>query len=172
MKNGDITSFKMNYRAKKNIKSQIFYVRKKWIKQKKNTIILKLPHMSEIILWSGKTKWRCPILMDCKIQRTWTGEYYLCIPYAYGVDNQDSIKKELLRVCSLDSGVRTFQAVYDATNGHALQVGPADIGQIKRLCFYLDQLMSKQTKAKNPKVAKNLKRAARRLRTRIQNFGE
>lgn len=170
LKTGDITSFKMNYRSKKNIKSQTFYVRKRWIEQKKNTIILKLPHMSEIILWSGKTKWRHLFLMDCKIQKTWTGEYYLCIPYAYGVDNQDSTKKESLRVCSLDPGVRTFQTVYDATNGHALQVGPADMGQIKRLCFYLDQLMSKQTKAKNPKVAKNLKRAARRLRTRIQNL--
>ena len=63
-----------------------------------------------------------------------------------------------------------LKEVYDDRNGHALQVGPADIGQIKRLCFYLDQLMSKQTKAKNPKVAKNLKRAARRRRTRIQNL--
>ena len=46
--------------------------------------------------------------MDCKIQRTWTGEYYLCIPYSYGVDNQDSIKKESLRVWSLDPGFWVF----------------------------------------------------------------
>ncbi|MDP2434222.1 MAG: transposase [archaeon] len=170
MKNGDLTSFDIHYRSKKKQTSETFYLRKKWIHQTKNTIVLKLPKTPKIVLWSGRTKWRTPILMDCKFQRTWTGEYYLCIPYAYGVDNQDSVKKETLRVCSLDPGVRTFQTIFDATNGHALQVAPSDMGRIMRLCYYLDQLISKQSQAKRSKQRYSLRRAARRARTRIQDL--
>ena len=33
---------------------------------------------------------------------------------------------ESLRVCALDPGVRTFQTVFDVSDGHALQVGDGD----------------------------------------------
>jgi transposase len=170
LKNKDLTTFEMSFRSKKRQKSETFYLRKRWITQTKNTIVLKLPNMAKIVLWSGRTKWRSPILMDCKFQRTWTGEYYLCIPYAYGVDNQDSVKKDTIRVCSLDPGVRTFQTIFDANHNHALQVAPSDMGRVVRLCYYLDRLISKQSQAKTSKKRSNLRRAVRRARTRIQDL--
>jgi putative transposase len=170
LKTKDITFFQMSYRSKKRQKSETFYLRKRWITQTKNTIALKLPNMTKIVLWSGKTRWRSPILMDCKLQRTWTGEYYLCIPYAYGVDSQDSVKKETIRVCSLDPGVRTFQTIFDANHNHALQVAPSDMGRVMRLCHFLDQLISKQSQAKGAKQRYSLRRAARRARIRIQDL--
>jgi hypothetical protein len=46
----------------------------------RNTIVLKLPNTKPLTFWTGKNAYRGPILMDCKLQRTWTGEYNLCVP--------------------------------------------------------------------------------------------
>lgn len=43
LKTNDIASFDMRYRSKKRQKSETFYLRKRWITQTKNTIVLKLP---------------------------------------------------------------------------------------------------------------------------------
>jgi putative transposase len=160
--------FRMNFKSKKRQRSETFYVRHRWIEQRKNTIVLKLPKMKPIVLWSS----RCtptPILMDCKFQRTWTGEYYLCVPHAYGVDNQDS-QNDALRVCSLDPGLRTFQTIFDATNSCAYEVAPRDIQKVVRLCLGLDKLASKRDTAPNAKLRYNYKRAFRRLAERVRNL--
>ncbi|MDP2437505.1 MAG: hypothetical protein Q8P67_17310 [archaeon] len=81
-----------------------------------------------------------------------------------------SVKKETIRACSLDPGVRTFQTIFDANHHHALQVAPSDMGRIMRLCYYLDRLISKQSQAKTSKKRSSLRRAARRARTRIQDL--
>lgn len=138
--------------------------------KKKNTIVLNLPKQKPIKLWTGQSAWRGPILMDSKLQRTWTGEYYLCIPHEYRVENQDPIQKESLRVCSLDPGVRTFQTIFDATHSCAYEVAPQDMRRIVRLCIGLDQLYSKRDKAPNARLRYNYKRASRRLSKRIQNL--
>ncbi len=70
--------FKMNFKSKKRQRSETFYLRHRWIEQRDNTIILNLPKMSPIVVWTSKNTNRAPILMDCKFQRTWTGKYYLC----------------------------------------------------------------------------------------------
>lgn len=107
--------------------------------------------------------------MDCKFQRTWTGEYYLCIPYEYGVENQDPSKKEeTLRVCSLDPGVRTFQTIFDATNNCAYEIAPRDMNRIVRMCIGLDKLCSKRDTASNAKKRYRYKRAVRRFVSRIR----
>lgn len=110
--------------------------------------------------------------MDCRLVRSWTNEYYLCVPLAYqpgsmvntgntmhvdvssideqGVENQDPVSsskkdshvKHPLRVCSLDPGVRTFNTVYDVNNGRATEIGKGDIGRIFRQCYWLDGMIS------------------------------
>lgn len=89
--------------------------------------------------------------MDCKLQRTWTGEYFLCIPHAYSVEDQGALNHEALKVCYLDPGVRTFQTIYDASNNCAYQVAPGDVSRVVRLCIGLDKLNSKRDKALNAK---------------------
>jgi len=163
-----IEKFNMKFRSKKRMKSETFYLRKRWIVQTKNAILLRLPNTKPIVLWSGKRSWHNPIMMDCKFQRTNTGNYYLCIPHECGVDNQDPPKN--LRVCSLDPGVRTFQTIYDATNCCAYQVAPSDINKIMRLCTVLDKLASHISLSKKSKMRYRMRRVARKLRLRIQNL--
>lgn len=171
LKNGTQSKFLMRFRSKKHLKSETFYVRHRWITQKKNTIVIALPKMKKVTLWTGTRAWRGDILMDCKLQRTWNGEYYLCVPHGYRVDNQDPDKNsQSLRVCSLDPGVRTFQTIYDPTNGCALHVGHSDMRRVVRLCVELDKLCSKRDKATQSKKRCSYKRAARRLSARIQNL--
>lgn len=160
--------FKMNFKSKKHQRSETFYVRHRWIEQRENIVVLNLPKMSPITLWSGKLA-PISILMDCKFQRTWTGEYYLCVPHAYGVENQDS-DVNALKVCSLDPGVRTFQTVFDASDSCAYEVAPRDIQKVVRLCIGLDKLASKRDTAPNAKLRYNYKRAFRRLAKRIRNL--
>lgn len=113
--------------------------------------------------FTAKKAWRPAgdFLMDCRLQRTWNNDYYLCIPMAgaFSVEKQD---QGLLRVCSLDPGVRTFQTVYDATNGEALQVGDGHMKPIFRLCKALDVLLSKVAKARHVKEPFSYRRASRR----------
>jgi putative transposase len=170
MKGGQINKFQMQFRSKKKQKSETFYLRSRWIVQKKNTLILNLPKMKPITFWTGKNAWHGLISMDCKLQRTWTGEYYLCVPYAYGVDKQDSAKHESLKICSLDPGVRTFQTIYDPSQNLAYEVAPSDMRRIVRLSIGLDKLCSKRDKALNAKKRYQYKRAARRFFVRIQNL--
>jgi len=170
VRNGDVERFRMKFKSKKRQKSETFYLRRQWVVQTKNAIILRLPNVAKpVVLWSGKRAWRGDILMDCRLQRTNTGKYYLCIPHESGVDNQDPPKN--LRVCSLDPGVRTFQTIYDPTNNCAYQVAPQDINKIVRLCIVLDKVISKQTKSK-PVLKYRLKRVERRLRLKIRNLVE
>ena len=165
------THFQMRFRCKKKQRSETFYLRSRWIVRKENTIVVSLPKVKKpLTFWVGKNAWKGPILMDCKFQRTWTGEYYLCVPYAYGVDNQDPVPQQNLRVCSLDPGVRTFQTVFDATEGCAYEVAPGDMRRIVRLCVCLDKLCSKRDKATQAKKRYSYKRAARRLISKIQNL--
>jgi putative transposase len=58
------------------------------------------------------------------------------------------------RVVALDPGVRTFQTFY--SEFAAGQIGYDDFGRIQRLCFYLDDLISRTSKVKS--------KAKRRLR--------
>ncbi len=115
--------------------------------------------------------------MDCRLQRTWTGEYYLCVPQEYQraekpnaieVENQDILPE--LRVAALDPGVCTFQMVYDASTGCTIEVAPGDMSRVFRLCHAIDVLVSKTAKEKNKKRRYNLRRAARCLRERVCNL--
>lgn len=170
VKQGLQEKFTMQFRSKKRQKSECIYIRSRWIKKENNTISIKLPLIKKpIIFWLGSEKWNGNIMMDCKLQRTWLGEYYLCIPYVFGVDNQDSPKKNM-RVCSIDPGVRTFQTILDVSNEKVYEVAPNDINYIVRLCLGLDKLFSKRDKASTSKKRCSYKRASRRLIRRIQNL--
>ena len=177
MKNKAITTFKMGYKSRKYLNSESFYVRRQWISQTDNTIVIRLPkHKKPVVFWTGENAWHGTINMDCRLQRTWTNDYFLCIPNAIEVENQDLVdnnseENELppLRVCALDPGVRTFQTTYDPSS--ITQVGDGDMIRIVRMCVEQDRLISKQNnKETRAQRRYSLKRAVRRLRTRVQNI--
>ena len=174
MKNKAITIFKMGYKSLKYLNSESFYVRRKYISQTDNSIIIKLPNQKKIVMWTGQNAWHGTINMDCRLQRTWTNDYYLCIPNAIEVENQDLNDEEnddtpSLRVCALDPGVRTFQTAYDPSS--ITQVGDGDMIRIVRMCIEQDRLISKQNNRETRSRRRcHLKHAVRRLRTRVQNI--
>jgi putative transposase len=63
--------------------------------------------------------------------------------------------------------VRTFQTFY--SEHLAGQIGYDDFGRIQRLCHYLDNLISRTSKATG-KAKREMKRAAARLRKKIKNL--
>ncbi|GBF79223.1 transposase [Aphanothece sacrum FPU1] len=91
------------------------------------------------------------------------GEYYLTVPYEvqrYESDNQG-------RIVALDPGVRSFLTLFSPNSFG--WIGNRDIGKIQRLCYQLDNLISRSTKV-NAKTRKRYRKACDRLRTRIRNL--
>jgi len=178
MKNGDIKSFDMKFKSRKKCRSESLYFRARWIEVHDNHVILKWPNQKPMKLWTGKNKFRGKIAMDCRLQRMSTNEYYLCVPQSYehpnnrlngvaSLDNQEAVN---MKVCSLDPGVRTFQTIYDPSRSRVVEVGPNDMARIVRICKELDKLMSRISAAKKSKQRCNMRRAAKRLRLRIQSL--
>ncbi|WP_293139016.1 transposase, partial [Okeania sp. SIO3I5] len=99
---------------------------------------------------------------DCRlvVER---GQCYLCLPVKitkYPVENQN-------RIVALDPGVRNFLTLFSENSFG--WIGSGDIGRIQRLCYHLDDLISRLTKAKS-KTKQRMKKAANRLRLKIRNL--
>ncbi len=90
-------------------------------------------------------------------------EWFLSVPHkktTHVAENQG-------RVVALDPGVRTFQTFY--SEHLAGQIGYDDFGRIQRLCYRLDDLISRTSKATG-KAKREMKRAAARIRKKIKNL--
>jgi putative transposase len=99
---------------------------------------------------------------DCRLVFAY-GDYYLAIPRKEPrnvTDNQG-------RVVALDPGIRTFMTFFSETSFGEL--GRAANLRIQRLCFRLDKLISKISKAKC-KQKRRMRLAAARIRGRIKNL--
>ena len=90
-------------------------------------------------------------------------KYYLCISYTVTTPK----RKPNGRVVALDPGVRTF-LTYFHEHGFGW-LGHHAINRIQRLCSYLDDLLSRASKATR-QARKNMRRAANRTRNRIRNL--
>lgn len=91
------------------------------------------------------------------------GQYYLCLSVdlpKYNLENQG-------RVVALDPGVRNFLTLFSENSFG--WIGSGDIGKIQRLCYHLDNLISRLTKAKS-KTKQRMKKAANRMRLKIRNL--
>lgn len=104
---------------------------------------------------------------DFEIVRTKTNKYFICFPnhveYCSKLPSGDGI-------ASLDPGVRTFQTVYD-TNGRIIEIGNGDIKKVSEWKSNAEKLEAelKDVEKYNRRKRKHLKRAALRLREKIQN---
>jgi len=91
------------------------------------------------------------------------GQHYICVPH--DVPRQASENQG--RVVALDPGVRSFLTLF--TEDSFGWIGTGDIGRIQRLCYYLDDLISRLTRAK-AKQRRRLKKAADRKEKRIRHL--
>ena len=90
-------------------------------------------------------------------------EWFLSVPHkiiTHVAENQG-------RVVALDPGVRTFQTFY--SENVAGQIGYDDFGRVQRLCFYLDDLISR-TRQVFGKAKREMKNAQGRIRQKIKNL--
>ena len=99
---------------------------------------------------------------DCRLV-TRNGITYLCIPHEVlrcQTENQG-------RVVALDPGVRSFVTFFAEDRFGWL--GQNDIGRIQRLCYYLDDLISRSTKTSARKRYR-IRKAADKIRLKIRNL--
>ncbi|MGY2727476.1 putative transposase [Thermostichus sp. OS-CIW-21] len=80
------------------------------------------------------------------------------------VNEQCSLAKG---VVALDPGVRSFLTGFDGAG--FVDIAKGDFGRIVRLCYHLDDLQSRLSKAPRPK-RRRMRQAAFRLRERIRNL--
>jgi putative transposase len=99
---------------------------------------------------------------DCRLVFAY-GDYYLAIPR----EESRTKPENLGRVVALDPGIRTFMTFFSETSFGEL--GRAANLRIQRLCFRLDKLISKISKAKC-RQKKRMRLAANRIRGRIKNL--
>jgi putative transposase len=88
-------------------------------------------------------------LGDCRLV-SHLGITYLCIPH----EMPRELSENQGRVVALDPGVRSFLTLFSEKSFGWL--GQYDIGRIQRLCYYLDSLISRSTKAKAKEIIHNL----------------
>jgi putative transposase len=68
---------------------------------------------------------------------------------------------------AIDPGVRTFATLFSENSFGA--IGDKDIGRIQRLCYYLDNLISRRTKT-NAKTRYRYQAAMDRIRRKVRNL--
>ncbi len=90
------------------------------------------------------------------------GAWFAVFPEPFQLKDSHSNK-----MIALDPGVRSFLTGYDGDK--VIEIGNNDIGRITRLCQHLDDLISRSTKV-NAKSRKSMRRAANKLRDKIQNL--
>ncbi|MGK7924541.1 MAG: RNA-guided endonuclease InsQ/TnpB family protein [Spirulina sp.] len=107
---------------------------------------------------------------DCRIV-IHQGCYYLCLSIEEQQEKTElrlrSVTENQGRVVALDPGVRNF-LTFLSENSYGW-IGSDDIGRIQRLCYHLDDLISRSTKAKSKKKQR-MRKAANRIRLKIRHL--
>ena len=91
------------------------------------------------------------------------GRYYLTVPF----QAQRQVGESQARVVALDPGVRCFQTFFSETCCGFL--GRDAMGRIQRLCYHLDDLISRSTKVR-AQCRYRMRKAAFRMRHRIRDL--
>jgi putative transposase len=92
------------------------------------------------------------------------GKFYLAVPARYRVPYGEN---QALGVVAIDPGVRTFAAFYSVDSCGF--IGSGDFSRIQRMAHYLDDLMSRASKAGKQKK-KRMLLAGLRMRQKVQNL--
>ncbi|MGK7928274.1 MAG: RNA-guided endonuclease InsQ/TnpB family protein [Spirulina sp.] len=107
---------------------------------------------------------------DCRIV-VHQGCYYLCLSREEQQEKTElrlrSVTENQGRVVALDPGVRNFLTFF-SENSYGW-IASDDIGRIQRLCYHLDDLISRSTKAQSKKKQR-MRKAASRIRLKIRHF--
>lgn len=92
------------------------------------------------------------------------GRYFLIVPYRTNIKKPDNQRLDMV---SIDPGVRTFATFYSPEMFG--KIGNGDFCRIYRLCKYVDDMISKRTKAK-ARSKRRLSKAIDRLKWKIHDL--
>ncbi|GHS97979.1 hypothetical protein AGMMS50276_18950 [Synergistales bacterium] len=98
---------------------------------------------------------------DCRLT-LWNNRWFVSVPIA-----TDAKAENQGRTVAIDPGVRTFATFYSSES--CGKIGTGDFSRIQRLCYYLDDLISRMSKAAH-KQRHKMKKAAERMRWKIRDL--
>lgn len=146
------TKFRMRFKSKKATQ-QSCYIPKSAIKD--NGVYPRL---------LGKLKYTEPLPdlpLDSRLVMAYN-KFYVLIPYK----KQRTLTENQGNVVAIDPGIRKF--ITFVSHNKAGFLGKNDVGRIYRLCHYLDDILSRMSKAKSKKH--KLKKASYRIHEKIKNL--
>ncbi len=170
-KNGNINSFKMNFKSKRKMQSQIFHIDKRAIN--KDLEIFKTKNLGKLRVRSKMKKWLQKNIKsvddNCKIIKYNDGRYYLLL----SIDKKINNEKAKYETVSLDPGSRTFQTFY-SPDGIVGELGKNIVNEklkpikkrIEKLQSVRDKTKTEKKKEKNKELRKKLNQKIRNLKTR------
>jgi putative transposase len=146
---------KLKFRSKKNL-TQSMYIPKSAIKESGiyYTILGKLKYSEKLP----------ENILDSRLIKE-NENYYINLSHKIIVTNTNDNQG---RVVALDPGVRTFITYFSENSCGKLS--KYSIGRIQRICYHLDDLLSRISKEKSKKRKKRMKIAANRMRIKIRNL--
>jgi len=149
------------FRSKKKCKQETIRIRARDYNRKRGVFANLFRNLNSNIPLPVKTE------NEVKLVRDYIGNYYLafCIPL---LERNHLNSPDKIGVAALDPGDRTFQTVYD-TLGKSIEFGKDDKGRIYRLCYYIDELKSRISKAKSRRKRK-MNKALRKMFNKVRNL--
>jgi len=108
--------------------------------------------------------------MDCKIQKTAFGEYFLIIPYICHQKKAIDPNTEYENPASVDPGVRKFLTTYAPNSRESYILGNRWSTRMMAHLFTLDKLYSNLTKENDHVTKKKLKAEIKRKRKHVFNL--
>ena len=154
--------FSMQFKSKKDKNDSISVLSKKW--NKKNNFYSDIFNVSKI---SSSEKIPDKLDYTCRLKRTPTNKYFLCIPEPLKMESDNQASKG--NMIFIDPGQKTFLTGYDPS-GKIIIWGERDIGVIARLLHYKNKLQGRITKINNAKKRYTMKRALLRINEHIYNL--
>ncbi len=100
---------------------------------------------------------------DCRLVFN-NGRYYLCIPCKEKIMKSENQG----RIVAIDPGIRTFITFFSESSFG--KMGEYSIGRIQRLCYYLDDLISRTSNTKNFVKKCRMKKAQKRIRWKLSDL--
>lgn len=192
LKNQNINKFKSPFRSKKNeqLRGWSFGLEKNNVSKKGDKLFIFPTFLKEMkyystkqlhkiiqtqeedIIKTSKSKKKDKVVctkpgMDCKIQKSAYGEYFLIVPYVC-VPKKEQNKCE--NPVAIDPGVRKFLTTYAPNSRESFMLGNRWATNVTQECLKLDKLCSMHAKEKNVNQREKLKASIKRKRKRISNL--
>jgi putative transposase len=149
IKKGNINSFNVKFKSRKKLKTDSIEVEKECCSIDKNGFTVysnKIPLVKEGKKMKKKTSKQIPEKLENNINIIYdyrSKEYFVCIPVKQEMPKYKQYEDPVVLSC--DSGVKTFQYVYDSKTGNSIELNNR-IEVLKKIKNKISQIQSKNKK--------------------------